>query len=73
MVSLVENFDATLGVLVTSSKYVDYVINLAAAASERKKKMHLFFMGDSVAFCYDSRFESVKKNAQTAEVVDMTY
>ncbi len=37
-----------LGILVSSDKHIDYVVNLARAASQKGKEVELFFTGKGV-------------------------
>jgi len=47
----------TLGILVSSDKHLAYVVNLARAAHEKGKKIHIFFTGAGVALTLHPEFE----------------
>lgn len=48
MVALADKIPGTLGILVSSDKYLDYVVSLTRAASDRGKQVHIFFTGSAV-------------------------
>ena len=48
-----------LGILVSSDKHMDYVINLANAAQEKGKDVEIFFTGKAVLLTQSSKFKKL--------------
>jgi hypothetical protein len=53
-----------LGILVSSDKHLDYVINLTRAASEKGKEVELFFTGKGVLLTQSPDFKKLVGKAK---------
>jgi predicted peroxiredoxin len=53
-----------LGILVSSDKHLDYVINLTRAASEKGKEVELFFTGKGVLLTQSPDFKNLVGKAK---------
>jgi predicted peroxiredoxin len=54
----------TLGILVSSDNYMDYVINLTNAAHAGGKEVRIFFTGDGVLLTQSPKFEKLLGKAK---------
>ena len=54
----------SLGILVNSDKYLDYVIKLATAASAKGKELKIFFTGKSVLCTQKPEFSELVGKAK---------
>ncbi|THB78912.1 MAG: hypothetical protein D3926_11930 [Desulfobacteraceae bacterium] len=62
----------TLGILVTSEKYIDYVMKLSEAAGEKGVATQIFFTGSSVSVMADSRFQQLCRRS-TIHICEANY
>lgn len=62
----------SLGILVNTDKYLDYVINLTSAAYAKGKDVHIFFTGKGVAFTLTPDFKKLVGKAKLA-VCDVSF
>lgn len=62
----------TLGILVTSDKHLDYVINLTETAFKKGKKIKIFFTGRAVKLIESRNFKRIIGKANIA-VCDFSY
>jgi predicted peroxiredoxin len=53
-----------LGILVSSDKHLDYVINLTAAAHDKGKAVEIFFTGKGVLLTQSSEFKKLVGKAK---------
>lgn len=53
-----------LGILVSSDKHLDYVINLTAAAHKKGKEVEIFFTGQGVLLTQSSDFNKLVGKAK---------
>jgi predicted peroxiredoxin len=53
-----------LGILVSSDKHLDYVINLTHAAHEQGKDVEIFFTGKGVRLTQSSEFQKLVSKAK---------
>ncbi len=53
----------SLGILVTTDRYLDYVINLTEAACKKGKEVQIFFTGRSVKLILDPAVASLASKA----------
>ena len=61
-----------LGILVSSDKNLDYVINLASAANEKGKEVQIFFTGYGVRLTLDPEFKKLVGKAKLS-VCDVSF
>lgn len=54
----------TLGILVSSDKHLDYVVNLTAAAHAKGKQVEIFFTGRSVLLSVTPEFKKLVGKAK---------
>ncbi len=64
--------DETLGILVTSDRHLDYVLNLTDAARQRKKKVEIFFTGKGALLTQHPDFEKLAGKARLS-VCDISF
>ena len=62
----------SLGILVSSDKYLDYVINLAQAAHEKGKEVEIFFSGTGVLLTLDPEFKQLVGKAKLS-ICDISF
>ncbi len=62
----------TLGILVSSDKYMDYVVNLTNAAYAKGKDVRIFFTGDGVMLTQSPKFEKLVGKAEIS-VCDVSF
>ena len=62
----------TLGILVSSDKYMDHVVNLTQAAHTKGKRVSLFFTGKGVLLTMDPRFKTLVGKAKLS-VCDVSF
>ena len=62
----------SLGILVTSDQYLDYVINLAGAAHQKGKDVQIFFTGQSVKLTLTPDFKKLVGKAKLS-VCDVSF
>jgi len=62
----------TLGILVSSDKYLDHVVNLTQAAHAKGKQVSLFFTGQGVLLTMHPRFKELVGKAKLA-VCDVSF
>ena len=62
----------SLGILVTSDKHLDYVINLTEAAHKKGKEVQIFFTGDSVKLSLTPDFNKLVDKAKLA-ICDVSF
>ncbi|SMC62871.1 DsrE/DsrF-like family protein [Desulfocicer vacuolatum DSM 3385] len=62
----------SLGILVSSDKHLDYVINLTEAAHKKEKEIHIFFTGDGVKLGLQPDFIKLVGKAKLA-VCDVSF
>ena len=62
----------SLGILVTSDKYMEYVINLTAAAHKKDKDVQIFFTGGAVKLSLTPDFKKLVGKAQLA-ICDVSF
>ena len=62
----------SLGVLVSSDKYLEYVVNLAGAAHEKGKEVEIFFSGRGVLLSMDSKFKQLVGKAKLS-ICDISF
>ena len=56
----------TLGILVRSDEYMEYVIKLAAAAHDKGKEVHILFTGSGARLALDDTFHHLSGIARLA-------
>lgn len=61
-----------LGILVSTNKYLDYVIKLTAAAYEKGKDVQIFFTGQGVLLTQDPDWEQLVGKAKLA-ICDVSF
>ena len=57
---------STLGILVTSDKHLDYVINMTETAHKKGMKVKIFFTGTAVRLTESSGFNRLAEKASLA-------
>lgn len=62
----------TLGILVTSDKYLDYIINMTDAANKKGKQVQIFFTGNSVKLSLTRDFEKLVGKAKLS-ICDVSF
>jgi hypothetical protein len=62
----------TLGILVNTDKYLDYVINLTRAAHKKGKDVQIFFTGKGVLLTMQPAFKELVGKARLA-VCDVSF
>lgn len=62
----------SLGILVTTDKYLDYVINITDAAHKKGKEIQIFFTGRSVKLSLHSDFEKLVGKAKLS-ICDVSF
>lgn len=62
----------TLGILVTTDKHLDYVLNLTDAANRKGKEVQIFFTGNSVKLAFDPDFAKLENKARIS-VCDVSF
>lgn len=62
----------SLGILVTSDKHLDYVINLTDAADKKGKKVQIFFTGSSVKLSLTPDFKKLVGKAKLS-ICDVSF
>ncbi len=62
----------SLGILVTSDKHLDYVINLTEAAHKKDKKVEIFFTGPSVKLSLTPDFKKLVNKAKLS-ICDVSF
>ena len=55
-----------LGILVSSNKHIDYVINLTRAAKDKGKEVEIFFTGKGVLLTQSPKFKNLVGKAKMA-------
>lgn len=55
-----------LGILVSSNKHIDYVINLTRAAKDKGKEVEIFFTGKGVLLTQSPEFKNLVGKAKMA-------
>ena len=53
-----------LGILVSSDKHMDYIVNLTDAAFKKKKAVEIFFTGQGVLLTQTSEFQKLVGKAK---------
>lgn len=53
-----------LGILVSSDRHFDYVVNLTTAAHQKGKEVHIFFTGKGVLLTQAPGFEALEGKAK---------
>lgn len=66
VVTLKSNAKASIGILMTSDRHADYLMNLVSAALERNVLIRVFLAGSSVTLCGDPRFETLARSAEVS-------
>lgn len=61
-----------LGILVSSNKHLNYVINLTRAAHEKGKEVRIFFTGKGVSLTKDPDFQKLIGKAKIS-LCDVSY
>ena len=61
-----------MGILVSSDRYLDYVVRLTIAACEKGKEVHLFFTGRGVLLTLAPEFKELVGKAKLA-VCDISF
>jgi predicted peroxiredoxin len=61
-----------LGILVSSDKYLDYVVKLTSAAHKKGKAVHIFFTGKGVLLTQSPQFKKLVGKAQV-KLCDVSY
>ena len=61
-----------LGILVSSDRHLDYVVNLTNAAYDRGKEVHIFFTAKGVLLTQEPEFESLVGKA-TMSLCDVSF
>ena len=61
-----------LGILVTSNKYLDYIMKLTEAALARDKEVQIFFTGQSVLLTRAPEFAQLAEKAKVS-VCDVSF
>ena len=64
--------DNKLGILVSSDKHLDYIINLTHAAHAKGKEVQIFFSGRGVLLTMKPEFEQLKGKAKLC-ICDMSF
>ena len=62
----------SLGILVSTDKYLDHVVHLATAAHDKGKAVSIFFSGRGVLLTLDPRFKELVGKADLA-VCDVSF
>jgi len=62
----------TLGILVNTDKYLDYIIHLTRAAHKKKKEVRIFFTGKGVLLTLKPDFKKLVGKAKLA-VCDVSF
>ena len=62
----------TLGIMVSSDKHLDYVINLTRAAHEKGKEVQIFFTGKGVLLALMPGFEQLVGKAKLS-ICDVSF
>jgi predicted peroxiredoxin len=62
----------TLGIMVSSDKHLDYVINLTRAAHEKGKEVQIFFTGKGVLLALKPGFEQLVGKAKLS-ICDVSF
>ena len=62
----------SLGILVTSDKHMDYVVNLTTAAHKKEKTVQIFFTGDAVKLSLTPEFKKLVGKAKLA-ICDVSF
>lgn len=62
----------SLGILVTSDRHLDYVINLTDAAHKKGKRVEIFFTGHGVKLCLTRGFQKLVGKAKLS-VCDVSF
>ncbi len=62
----------TLGILVSSEKYLDYVVKLTDAAYEKGKEVEIFFSGMGVCLSLDPQFKELVGKAKLS-ICDVSF
>jgi len=62
----------SLGILVTSDRHLDYVINLTEAAHKKEKTVQIFFTGDAVKLGLTPDFKKLVGKAKLA-ICDVSF
>ena len=63
---------AVLGILVSSDKHLDYVVNLTSAAHAKGKEVHIFFTGRGVLLALNSEFQQLVGKAKLS-ICDVSF
>ena len=64
--------EETLGILVTTERHIDYVLELTRAALARKKKIEIFFTGKAVLLTRHLDFKKLVGKARLS-VCDISF
>ncbi|WP_022665019.1 hypothetical protein [Desulfospira joergensenii] len=62
----------SLGILVTSNRHLEYVVNLTEAAYAKGKKIQIFFTGNSVSLGFEPDFKKLVGKARLS-VCDVSF
>lgn len=62
----------SLGILVTSDRYLGYVVALTEAAYKKGKSVEIFFTGRSVRLCFEEDFRKLVGKARLS-VCDVSF
>ena len=62
----------TLGILVSSDKHMDYIINITQSAFDKGKEVKIFFSGNGVRLTLDPNFKELVGKAKLS-VCDVSF
>lgn len=69
---MTEKIPGTLGILVSSDKYLKYVVKLTRAACAKGKQVHIFFTGAAVFLTLRPEFRALVGRA-TLSICDVSF